>query len=146
MSTNCRKYLERSLASLLGFDIDDVADVIEHMLSFESKDDLLEHLTALLGRDDDDVTSFVDNVVKFQNGEIIDSTSTKNMNESEKELKSNNGLTNHEQISESSRRKEDEEALKTLREETQRLEIEEERKRHLQKDQEEQEQEQKLVE
>ena len=72
MSAKCRKYLEKSLASLLGFDIEDIVDIIEHLLYFESKDDLLEHLTALLGRNDDDVISFVNNVVKFQHGEDFD--------------------------------------------------------------------------
>jgi uncharacterized Zn finger protein (UPF0148 family) len=72
-----RKYLNKSLATLLDFDDEeDVIDIIEHLLSFESKDDLLEHLSALLGREDDEVelVSFVDNIIRFQNGDDLDYT------------------------------------------------------------------------
>ena len=109
MSDSCRKHLERSLASLLGFDIEDVVDVIEHLLSFESKDDLLEHLTALLGREDDDVRTFVDNVVKYQNGEIIESNSLSTC--------SNESVQQSEQQSVVNEKRKEEEVLKKKKEE-----------------------------
>ena len=31
MSAKCRKYLEKSLASLLGFDIEDIVDIINYL-------------------------------------------------------------------------------------------------------------------
>ncbi len=76
MSNECRLHLEQCLASLLEYDIEDVVDFIDPLLSFDSKDDILEYVSGLLGRSDDQVMSFVDNIVKFQRGEQIVTTST----------------------------------------------------------------------
>lgn len=136
MSTsNCRRYLETSLASLLGFDIEDVVDVIEHLLTFESKDDLLEHLSALLGRDDDDVLNFVDNVVKYQNGERI---CLNDINGDDVENDSNLAITNRNEMKMNPKRAPDEEEAQQSLNEQRRLE-EEKRKQDLEKKQKEDE-------
>mmetsp|Transcript_8590 Transcript_8590/g.12886 ORF Transcript_8590/g.12886 Transcript_8590/m.12886 type:complete len:345 (+) Transcript_8590:41-1075(+) len=71
MSKECKLNLEKSLASLLGYDIEDVVDFIDPLLGFESKEDVLEYLSGLLGRQDEEVLSFVDNIMRFQRGEEI---------------------------------------------------------------------------
>ena len=136
MSTsNCRKYLETSLASLLGFDIEDVVDVIEHLLTFESKDDLLEHLSALLGREDDDVLNFVDNVVKYQIGERI---CLNDINGDDVENVSTLTITNRNEMKMYPKRATDEEEAQQSLKEQRRLE-EEKRKQELEKKQKEDE-------
>ena len=111
-SSNCRKYLEKSLASLLGYDIGDVEDVIEHLLTFESKEDLLEHLSALLGRDDDEnVISFVNDVDKFQNGErlIVPVDNSSSSSSCQREIESSTKKKKAEEEEKQQRQKEREE-------------------------------------
>ncbi len=67
-----RRVLESQLAKLLSFDIEDAIDVIDHILAFESEDDLLEHMCALIGDDNQSVKTFVSNVLRFQKGEALD--------------------------------------------------------------------------
>lgn len=57
------------LAELLGFD-DGVQDVLEHLVSIESHDDLVDYLEQLLGANKN-VSSFVTNVQKSKDGETL---------------------------------------------------------------------------
>mmetsp|Transcript_8464 Transcript_8464/g.16188 ORF Transcript_8464/g.16188 Transcript_8464/m.16188 type:complete len:286 (+) Transcript_8464:45-902(+) len=59
--------LSQDLADLLGFD-DGVEDVLEHLLTIESSEDLLDYLSQLLGSTNEKVQLFVDNVNAFQKG------------------------------------------------------------------------------
>ena len=74
MTMTDRRFLEAQLASLLSFEIEDAEDVIEHLLAFDSENDLLEHMCALLGigKDNNEVKQFVSNIMKFQKGLPID--------------------------------------------------------------------------
>ena len=70
MSQQGKSILESILGSLLGFD-DGASDVLEHLLTIESKDDLIEYLSQLLGNESPEVISFVDNVGRYKRGEEV---------------------------------------------------------------------------
>jgi len=70
-SSHQRDVLIQSLADLIGFD-DGVADVLEHLLTIESKDDLLDYLSQLLGSESEQVKALVQSISAFQQGETID--------------------------------------------------------------------------
>jgi hypothetical protein len=63
--------LKRQLATLLSFDLEDVEDVFEPLLDFDSEEDLLEYMSALLGDDSHEVVEFVNNIMRFQRGDSI---------------------------------------------------------------------------
>lgn len=65
-----KEILTKQLGNLLGFD-DGAADVLEHLLSIESHDDLKDYLVQLSGQNGGNVIAFVDNVGKFQRGEAL---------------------------------------------------------------------------
>jgi hypothetical protein len=68
MSAKDITVLQVRLASLLGFD-DGASDVLEHLLTIESREDLLEYLSQLLGDDETpSILEFVDNVGFYQQG------------------------------------------------------------------------------
>mmetsp|Transcript_1136 Transcript_1136/g.1847 ORF Transcript_1136/g.1847 Transcript_1136/m.1847 type:complete len:315 (-) Transcript_1136:50-994(-) len=73
--SNSKDVLNKALADLLGFD-DGAEDVLEHLLSIESREDLLDYLSQLLGQDGENVKSFVDNVGKYQRGETLSNSSS----------------------------------------------------------------------
>lgn len=57
------------LEKLLGFD--GVEDILEHLLTIESEQDLLDYLSQLLGNDGTDVKLFVADVGQFKKGETL---------------------------------------------------------------------------
>ncbi len=63
--------LKRQLAKLLSFDIEDVVDVFDPLLDFDSEEDLLEYICALLGDETDELVEFVKNIIRFQNNQSI---------------------------------------------------------------------------
>ena len=63
--------LKRQLATLLSFDVEDVEDVFEPLLDFDSEGDLLEYMSALLGDDSHEVVDFVKNIMRFRRGDSI---------------------------------------------------------------------------
>lgn len=65
-----RDTLVQRLAGLLGFE-DGASDVLEHLLSIESQEDLLDYLSQLLGQDNQQVRTFVEDVGRFQTGEAL---------------------------------------------------------------------------
>ena len=136
MSNESRKILETSLALLLGFEVDDVLDVIDHLLTFDSKEDLLEHLGALLGRNDNDVITFVDNIVKFQNGQdIVDDTNSINDSGSNRGIARSSANVNEklaakEVIDEKDKRLE--EAIERQRQEEEKIKCEREERKKMQ--------------
>ena len=72
---NDQQKLEQSLATLLGFELEDVSDVMEHLLTFDSPADLHEYLTDFLGPGQEDpVNNLVSNILKFQNGTALESS------------------------------------------------------------------------
>mmetsp|Transcript_60485 Transcript_60485/g.91216 ORF Transcript_60485/g.91216 Transcript_60485/m.91216 type:complete len:284 (-) Transcript_60485:789-1640(-) len=70
MSAEGKAILESHLGRLLGFD-DGASDILDHLLSIESKEDLLEYLLQLLGEATQEVTDFVDNVGRYQDDEPL---------------------------------------------------------------------------
>jgi NACalpha-BTF3-like transcription factor len=72
MPQDDKTQLEIALSHLLSFDVEDCHDILEHLLSFESKDDLLEHMISLLGdANTNEIHLFVDNVMFYLNGEPL---------------------------------------------------------------------------
>lgn len=65
--------LEEALGKLLGFQ-DGVSDVLDHLLTIESRNDLETYLNQLLGDLTPSILLFVDNVERFQRGEPIASS------------------------------------------------------------------------
>lgn len=68
MIENKEKYLKAELASLLSFDLEDIQDVFEPLLEFESEDDLLEYISALTGKVTEQGKAFAKNMIRFQKG------------------------------------------------------------------------------
>jgi len=67
--TQDERFLKSQLAALISFDLEDVGDVFEPLLDFESEGDLLEYMCALLGDDTNgEVKTFVSNIMRFQKG------------------------------------------------------------------------------
>jgi hypothetical protein len=60
--------LKEQLATLLSFDLEDVGDVFEPLLEFDSEEDLLEYMSALLGGYTEEIQIFVKNIIRFQKG------------------------------------------------------------------------------
>ncbi|KAL7565481.1 hypothetical protein ACA910_012220 [Epithemia clementina (nom. ined.)] len=67
---NQRDILLQELAQLLGFD-DGASDVLDHLLTIDSSEDLLDYLSQLLGSANDPVKQFVENICRFQRGESV---------------------------------------------------------------------------
>jgi Putative zinc finger motif, C2HC5-type. len=63
-----KEILKAELASLLSFDLDDINDVFEPLMEFDSEDDLLEYISALLGEVTEQGKSFAKNFMRFQQG------------------------------------------------------------------------------
>mmetsp|Transcript_2278 Transcript_2278/g.6293 ORF Transcript_2278/g.6293 Transcript_2278/m.6293 type:complete len:293 (-) Transcript_2278:1442-2320(-) len=59
--------LTSKLAGLLGFE-DGASDVLEHLITIDSKEDLSEYLSQLLGDQSKEIATFSDNVHRFQKG------------------------------------------------------------------------------
>lgn len=152
MSNNkSRNILETSLALLLGFEVDDVVDVIDHLLTFDSKEDLLEHITALLGRNDNDVLTFVENIIKFQNGQDLDdgggsggvADCNGNASSDSKESSGNAGSGLHlKKNDDDSRNKSLEEAIEKQRQEEERIKRDHEERKRLEQRKKKQQQKQ----
>jgi hypothetical protein len=63
-----KELLKAELAALLSFDLDDINDVLEPLLEFDSEDDLLEYISALMGEVTERGKSFAKNLMRFQQG------------------------------------------------------------------------------
>lgn len=69
ISSPDRELLQSQLASLLLSDVEDVKDMIDYLVCFESKNDLLDHMHELLGVEEaEEVKAFVSNIERFQSG------------------------------------------------------------------------------
>mmetsp|Transcript_7321 Transcript_7321/g.11110 ORF Transcript_7321/g.11110 Transcript_7321/m.11110 type:complete len:327 (+) Transcript_7321:109-1089(+) len=88
--TTIKDDLTKRLGSLLGFD-EGASDVLEHLLSIESQEDLADYLSQLLGLEDtnEQVTKFVDDVGRFQRGESLSCAALPPPEESKKTLTAN---------------------------------------------------------
>lgn len=64
--------LKKQLAVLLSFDYDDVDDIFEPLMDFDSEEDLVEYLSALLGEETEELSNFVKNLLRFQKGEALE--------------------------------------------------------------------------
>ena len=64
--------LKKQLAVLLSFDYDDVDDIFEPLMDFDSEEDLVEYLSALLGEETEELLNFVKNLLRFQKGEALE--------------------------------------------------------------------------
>ena len=143
MSNNkSRKILETSLALLLGFEVDDVVDVIDHLLTFDSKEDLLEHITALLGRNDNDVLTFVENIIKFQNGQDLDDGNGNNSGSVTSDSIDVSGTVGSDTQLNDSKNKSLEEAIEKQRQEEERIKRDHEERKRLEQRKKKQQQKQ----
>lgn len=88
-----RNVLVKGLSDLLGFE-DGTSDVLDHLLTIECREDLLDYLSQLLGLDkaDEKLNELVENICRFQNGEELvitsnDTATVKNDNSDQKTSK-----------------------------------------------------------
>lgn len=58
----------KRLGDFLGFDDESVSDVLDHLLTIESEDDLLDYLSQLLGSRSDEIKEFVKDIGRFRQG------------------------------------------------------------------------------
>eukprot|EP00934_Nitzschia_sp_Nitz4_P004703 Nitzschia sp. Nitz4//scaffold10_size219509//18466//19429//NITZ4_001395-RA/size219509-augustus-gene-0.212-mRNA-1//1//CDS//3329532821//4693//frame0 len=65
-----KEYLVEALGKLLGFD-DGASDVLEHLLTIESSEDLVDYLGQLFGGSTSEMLRFVEDVGKFKRGESL---------------------------------------------------------------------------
>lgn len=70
MNGDAKQILEEALADLLGFE-DGTSDILDHLLTIESREDLSEYLSQLLGDESPAILEFVDNVGLCQRGEPL---------------------------------------------------------------------------
>jgi len=68
-SNNDKRVLEQRLADLIGFE--ELSDLFEHALSFNSPQDLLEYMGSLLGQSGENVRLFCSDLQRFKKGEPI---------------------------------------------------------------------------
>ena len=66
-----RKSLERALGKLLGFEEGEAEDLLEHLFTIDSDDDLSEYLIQLLGGQSPEMDDFVKNMSRYRSGESI---------------------------------------------------------------------------
>lgn len=64
--------LKKQLAVLLSFDYEDVDDIFEPLMDFDSEEDLVEYLSALLGEETEEISNFVKNLLRFQKEEALE--------------------------------------------------------------------------
>jgi hypothetical protein len=72
-----KRALEKALGKLLGFEEGEAEDLLEHLFTIDSDEDLSEYLVQLLGGQSPEMLDFVGNMSRYRNGESI-STSFKN--------------------------------------------------------------------
>jgi len=63
--------LERALGALLGFEEGEAEDLLEHLFTIDSDDDLSEYLIQLLGGQSPEMDDFVKNMSRYRRGESI---------------------------------------------------------------------------
>ncbi len=66
-----RKSLERTLGKLLGFEEGEAEELLEHLFTIDSDDDLSEYLVQLLGGQSPEMDDFVKNMSRYRMGESI---------------------------------------------------------------------------
>ncbi|VEU38497.1 unnamed protein product [Pseudo-nitzschia multistriata] len=68
-----KEVLEKALGKLLGFEEGEAEDLLDHLFSIESEEDLSEYLAQLLGGNTPEVSHFVDSVSRHRKGECLSS-------------------------------------------------------------------------
>lgn len=71
-----KKTLENALGGLLGFDDGEAEDLLEHLLSIDSSEDLSEYLVQLMGGQSPELNDFVQNMSRYKSGESITTSSS----------------------------------------------------------------------
>mmetsp|Transcript_6061 Transcript_6061/g.12468 ORF Transcript_6061/g.12468 Transcript_6061/m.12468 type:complete len:306 (-) Transcript_6061:179-1096(-) len=66
-----RRLLENALGKLLGFEEGEAEDLLEHLFTIDSDDDLSEYLVQLLGGQTPEMIDFVENMSRYRRGESI---------------------------------------------------------------------------
>ncbi len=66
-----RRKLENALGKLLGFEEGEAEDLLEHLFTIDSDNDLSEYLVQLLGGQTPDMLDFVENMSRYRRGESI---------------------------------------------------------------------------
>lgn len=64
-----KRSLEKRLGDILGFDDAGLTDILDHLLSIESDEDLRDYLSQLLGSEDEESREFIKDLGRFQKGE-----------------------------------------------------------------------------
>ncbi len=65
------RLLENALGKLLGFEEGEAEDLLEHLFTIDSDDDLSEYLVQLLGGQTPEMVDFVENMSRYRRGESI---------------------------------------------------------------------------
>ena len=63
--------LENALGKLLGFEEGEAEDLLEHLFTIESEEDLSEYLVQLLGGQSPELTGFAENMSRYRRGEPL---------------------------------------------------------------------------
>ena len=66
-----KKILESSLGKLLGFEEGEAEDLLEHLFTIDSDEDLSEYLIQLLGGQTPGMVDFVQNMSRYRRGESV---------------------------------------------------------------------------
>jgi len=81
--------LENALGKLLGFEVGEAEDLLEHLFTIESEEDLSEYLVQLLGGQSPELAGFAENMMRYRRGEPLNKTTIggNNNDNDEKEAK-----------------------------------------------------------
>ena len=84
-----RRSLEILLGKLLGFEEGEAVDLLEHLFTIDSDDDLSEYLVQLLGGQSPEMVDFVHNMSRYRMGESVATASEHQGDDDQKESSKN---------------------------------------------------------
>jgi hypothetical protein len=84
-----KRTLENALGKLLGFEEGEAEDLLEHLFTIDSDEDLSEYLVQLLGGQSPEMVDFVRNMSRYRRGESI-TTSAENDDDDDDQKESSN--------------------------------------------------------
>jgi len=79
------RLLENALGRLLGFEEGEAEDLLEHLFTIDSDEDLSEYLVQLLGSETPEMIEFVDNMSRHRRGESITTSAENDEHDDQKE-------------------------------------------------------------
>jgi len=78
-----KRTLENALGKLLGFEEGEAEDLLEHLFTIESEEDLFEYLVQLLGGKSPEMVDFVQNMSRYRVGDPLSTKGAQNDEEKE---------------------------------------------------------------